>query len=83
MPRIRTVLGDIAPSQLGKTHSHETVIDLWDIVGSYEPIVDEEHLIVYELDSSAMREAQRWWTALTSESAAIPAPSSVFRKPPA
>lgn len=50
MPKIRTVLGDIEPSLLGITHSHEhLLIDLWNIVGTYGAIVDEEDLIVAEL----------------------------------
>ena len=48
--KIRTVLGDISPSELGVTHSHEhLLIDLWRIVGTYDAIVDEEELIIDEV----------------------------------
>jgi phosphotriesterase-related protein len=48
--KVRTVLGDINPQELGVTHSHEhLLIDLWKIVGTYDSIVEEEELITEEL----------------------------------
>lgn len=48
--KVRTVLGDVEPSELGITHSHEhLLIDLWPILSSYDGIVDEEELIAKEL----------------------------------
>ena len=48
--KVRTVLGDIHPDELGFTHSHEhLLIDLWKIVGTYDSIVEEEELITEEL----------------------------------